>query len=174
MKLKLLILALLVSLGSHAQNIPLLDRVPGHRVVFDYTYSLEQKNVPMREVTSGQVVVEDNCFSLSGLGLEIRSDGENRWSVDREAKEVVIETVDDDDLVTNPALFISSYLKIRDRLKVNASSSDSLDVTLTLDDDTKARFVLKGIVFLEPTGEKKDFTFDGKSFGSDYLITDLR
>ena len=174
MKLKLLILSLLVSLGVSAQNIPLLDRVPGHRVAFDYTYSLEQKDVPMREVTSGRVTVENNCFSLSGLGLEIRSDGENRWSVDREAKEVVIETVDGDDLVTNPALFISSYMKIRDRLTVNSSSSDSLVVTLSLDGDTSARFVLKNIVFLDVTGEKKDFSFDGKSFGKDYLVTDLR
>ena len=110
---------------------------------------------------------------LSGLGLEMRSDGTTRWSVDREAEEVLIEKVEKEDILTNPALFISSYKGYMDRIKVNASSPNSLDVTLILDDDTAARFVLRNIVFLDKQG-KSDFPLDEKSLSKSFVITDLR
>ena len=166
--------ALLVSFAAFAQgSIPILDRVPGHRVQFHYTYSLSKDGRPMTQVTDGDVTVEDNAFLLSGLGLEVRSDGATRWSIDREAEEVLIEKVEKEDLFTNPALFIGSYKNYMDRIKVNSSSQDSLDVTLVLDEDTSARFVLKNIRFKDKEG-KSDFTLDVKSLSSSYVITDLR
>ena len=167
-------MALSLTLAAFAQgSIPILDRVPGHRVQFHYTYSLSQGGKPMTQVTDGDVTVEDNAFLLSGLGLEVRSDGTTRWSIDRDAEEVLIEKVEKEDLFTNPALFISSYKGYMDKLKVNGSSQNSLDVTLLLDDDTAARFVLKNIVFLDKQG-KSDFPLDEKSLPKSYVITDLR
>ena len=166
--------AILLSLCAFAQgNIPLLDRVPDHRVQFHYTYSLSQGGKPMTQITDGDVTVEDNAYLLSGLGLEVRSDGATRWSMDRAAEEVLIEKVAKEDLFTNPALFISSYKSYMDKIRVNASSANSLDVTLVLDDETSARFVLKDIVFLDKQG-KSDFTLDVKSLPDSFIITDLR
>ena len=166
--------ALFLSLGAFAQgNIPLLDRVPGHRVQFHYTYSLSQGGQPMKQVTDGDVTVEDNAYLLSGLGLEVRSDGVTRWSMDRAAEEVLVEKVEKDDLFTNPALFIGSYKSYMDKIRVNASSSNSLDVTLVLDEDTSARFVLKDVVFSDKKG-KSDFTLDVKSLPDSFIVTDLR
>ncbi|MBR1490268.1 MAG: hypothetical protein IJ611_06115 [Bacteroidales bacterium] len=168
------LMALSLTLAAFAQgSIPILDRVPGHRVQFHYTYSLSQGGKPMTQVTDGDVTVEDNAFLLSGLGLEVRSDGTTRWSIDRDAEEVLIEKVEKEDLFTNPALFISSYKGYMDKLKVNASSQNSLDVTLLLDDDTAARFVLRDIVFLDKQG-KSDFPLDEKSLPKSYVVTDLR
>ena len=168
------LLALLLSLAAFAQgSIPILDRVPGHRVKFHYTYSLSKDGKPMTRITDGLVTVEDNAYLLSGLGLEMRSDGVTRWSIDREAEEVLVEAVEKEDLFTNPALFIQSYKGYMDKIRVNASSSNSLDVTLFLDDDTSARFELKDIVFLDKQG-KSDFTLDVKSLPASYVITDLR
>ena len=168
------LMALGLTLAAFAQgSIPILDRVPGHRVQFHYTYSLSQGGKPMTQVTDGDVTVEDNAFLLSGLGLEVRSDGTTRWSIDRDAEEVLIEKVEKEDLFTNPALFICSYKGYMDKLKVNGSSQNSLDVTLLLDDDTAARFVLKNIVFLDKQG-KSDFPLDEKSLPKSYLVTDLR
>lgn len=168
------LMALSLTLAAFAQgSIPILDRVPGHRVQFHYTYSLSQGGKPMTQVTDGDVTVEDNAFLLSGLGLEVRSDGTTRWSIDRDAEEVLIEKVEKEDLFTNPALFISSYKGYMDKLKVNGSSQDSLDVTLLLDDDTAARFALKNIVFLDKQG-KSDFPLDEKSLPKSYVVTDLR
>ena len=147
--------AILLSLSAFAQGgIPILDR-------------------PMTQVTDGDVVVEDNAYLLSGLGLEVRSDGTTRWSMDRAAEEVLIETVEKEDLFTNPALFINSYKGYMDKIRVNGSSSNSLDVTLVLDEDTSARFVLKNIVFEDKQG-KSDFTLNVKSLPDSYVITDLR
>lgn len=174
MKRVLSILFLLtLALGTRAQgNIPLLDKVEGHRVTFHYTYSLSQKGSSFNPVTDGDVTVEGNAYILQGLGMEVISDGTTRWTLDRDAKEALVEKVQKEDLFTNPALFISSYKDYMDRIKVNSSGSDSLDVTLTLDDETKARFVLKDIVFGSRKG-KSDFSLTEKSL-PDYLITDLR
>ena len=142
--------AILLSLSAFAQgSIPLLDRVPGHRVQFHYTYSLSQGGKPMT------------------------SDGVTRWSMDRAAEELLIETVAKEDLFTNPALFISSYKDYMDKIRVNSSSSNSLDVTLTLDEGTSARFVLKDITFGDKKG-KSDFTMDVKSLPDSFIVTDLR
>lgn len=174
MKRVLSILFLLtLALGARAQgNIPLLDKVEGHRVTFHYTYSLSQKGSSFTPVTDGDVTVEDNAYIMQGLGVEVISDGTTRWTLDRDAREALVEKVEKEDLFTNPALFISSYKDYMDKIKVNASGSDSLDVTLTLDDETKARFVLKDIVFGARKG-KSDFSLTEKSL-PDYLITDLR
>ena len=117
--------------------------------------------------------MEDNAYLLSGLGLEVRSDGTTRWSLDRAAEELLIETVEKEDLFTNPALFINSYKGYMDKIRVNGSSSNSLDVTLILDEETSARFVLKNIVFEDRQG-KSDFTLNVKSLPDSYVITDLR
>ena len=160
-------------LGVRAQgNIPLLDKVEGHRVTFHYSYSLSQKGASFTPVTEGDVTVEGNAYILQGLGMEVVSDGTTRWTLDRDAKEALVEKVQKEDLFTNPALFIASYKDYLDRIKVNASTSNSLDVTLTLDDETKARFVLKDIVFGAKKG-RSDFSLTEKSL-PDYLMTDLR
>ena len=154
-------------------GIPLLDRVAGHRVGFHYTYMLSQKGADFKTITDGQVVVEDNAYILEGLGLKVISDGTTRWSMDEQAREMVIEKVEKEDLFTNPALFIASYKDYLDKIQVNSSGRNALDVTLLLDEDTKARFLLKDIEFGERQG-KSDFSIDGKALDADYVITDLR
>ncbi len=159
--------------GLQAQDgIPLLDKVAGHRVRFHYTYSLSQKGADFAPVTDGQVTVEGNAYILEGLGMKVFSDGTTRWTLDPEAREAVVEAVQKEDLFTNPALFIGSYRDYMDKLQVNAAGSDNLDITLTLDEQTRARFVLIGIVYGEEQG-KSDFSLDEKSL-SGYLVTDLR
>lgn len=155
------------------ERIPLLDKVQGQRVRFHYTYSLSQNGAPFRDITDGDVSLEGNAYVLEGLGLKIISNGNTRWSLDETARELVIEQVEKEDLFTNPALFIASYHDHMDSIKVNHADEDNLDVTLTLDENTQARFKLTGIVYGPPQG-KSDFSLDEKSLPSDYVITDLR
>ena len=172
--LSILLLSALALVGARAQgNIPLLDKVEGHRVSFHYTYSLSQKGAGFTPVTDGNVTVEGNAYILQGLGMEVISDGTTRWTLDRDAKEALVEPVVKEDLFTNPALFIASYRRYMDRIHVNSQGPDSLDVTLTLDDETRARFLLKGISF-GPLQGKSDFSVDEKSLSKEYVITDLR
>ena len=167
------ILTLLLSLGAFAQGLELLDRVSGHRVSFSYTYSLSRDGGAFDSVTSGTVLMEGNAYTMEGLGLKVTSNGATRLSVDPEAREAVIEKVEKEDIFTNPALFISSYKNYLDRIKVNSSGKDCLDVNLTLDEDTVARFVIKDVVLMGMQGTE-DFSTDTGSLPSDYLITDLR
>ena len=165
---------ILCCLCASAQgSIPLLDKVEGHRVSFHYTYSLSRDGGDFTPVTDGEVCVEGNAYRMEGLGLKVVSDGTTRWSMDESAGEMVVEKVEKEDLFTNPALFIASYKNYREQILVNSSGKDFLDVTLTLDEDTKARFLLKDIVYGEPQG-KSDFSVDGKSLSKDFVITDLR
>ena len=168
-----LLLSLLAFTAGAQRSIALLDKVEGQRVNFHYTYSLSQKGAAFKAVTDGDVVLEENDYVLEGLGLKVISDGVTRWTLDEDAKEAVVETVEKEDIFTNPALFIGSYKNYMDKIKVNSQGKDSLDVTLTLDNETKARFVLKGIVF-GPLQGKSDFSVDEKSLSEKYLVTDLR
>jgi len=166
--------ALAVCLAAGAQKrIPLLDKVPDHRVTCSYTYSVSKAGGPFSEVTGGMLEVEDNAFRLDALGLKVISDGTLRWTLDEEAREAVVEAVKKDDLVNNPALLIGHYTEYGDQIKVNSSGKDFLDVTLVLDDTTSARFLLKDIVFGEKQG-KSGFSMDEKSLPKDFLVTDLR
>lgn len=160
-------------LAGAQKRIPLLEKVPGHRVSCSYAYSLSKDGAPFSEVTSGSLEVEDNAFRLDALGLRLLSDGTIRWTLDDEAKEAVVETVSREDIVTNPALLLSEYTRFGDQITVNGSSDTSLDVTLELDSATRARFVLKDIVFSAKQG-KSDFSLEEKSLPKDYLVTDLR
>ena len=172
-RIALSLLLVLLAFAARAQSIALLDKVDGHRVKFHYTYSLSQKGADFKAVTDGDVVLEGNDYVLEGLGLKVISDGTTRWTLDEAAKEAVVETVEKEDVFTNPALFIGSYKRYMEKIRVNRQGKDSLDVTLTLDDETKARFVLKGIVFSDLQG-KSDFSVDEKSLSEKYLVTDLR
>ena len=173
-KILLSFLALAACTGALAQSkIPLLDRVPGHRVQCSYTYSLSKEGGPFNEVTAGQLEVEDNAFRLDALGLRIISDGTTRWTLDDEAREAVVETVQREDIVTNPALLIGHYADFAKDIVVNASGKDFLDVTLVMDDTNRARFFLKDIVFGDRKGNS-DFSMNEQSLPKDYLLTDLR
>ena len=173
-RLVLTAISLLVCALSNAQgvSIPQLDRAAGKRVSFHYEYNLSKDGGAFSKVTEGDVLVEDNAYRLDGLGLTIVCDGKTRWTYPS-AGEVVIESAEQDNILTNPALLISSYRGYGNALHVKGGSRDSLDVVYDVDDDVKARFVLKDIVYDEQQG-KSDFTFDVTSLPENSVITDLR
>lgn len=174
-RLVLTAISLLACALSNAQgvSIPQLDRAAGKRVSFHYEYNLSKDGGAFSKVTEGDVLVEDNAYRLDGLGLTIVCDGVTRWTYDPSAGEVVIESAEQDNILTNPALLISSYRGYGNALHVKGGSRDSLDVVYDVDDDVKARFVLKGIIYDEQKG-KSDFTFDVTSLPGNSVITDLR
>lgn len=159
--------------SAQGVSIPQLDRAAGKRVSFHYEYNHSKDGGAFSKVTEGDVLVEDNAYRLDGLGLTIVCDGTTRWTYDPSAGEVVIESAEQDNILTNPALLISSYRSYGSALQVKGGSKDTLDVIYKVDDDVNARFVLKGIIYMEPQG-KSDFTFDVTSLPENSVITDLR
>ena len=160
-------------LPAAAQQIPLLDKVPGHRVTFEYVYGYTSGGKTYDNVASGTMTVQGNAYILKGDGLEVYSDGSVRWTLDRAAKEAIIEGINADDVISNPAAIVSGYKGFGKALKVNGSTSDSLDISLTTEDGMVSRFRLKKVRFA-PEGDMADFKFSRASLGSDWVVTDLR
>ena len=173
MKRIFVLLLMAACLPAAAQNIALLDKVPGHRVTFDYVYGYTSGGKTYDNVASGKMTVQGNAYSLKGDGLEVFSDGRVRWTLDRAAKEAIVENVDAEDVISNPAAIVSSYKEFGSALKVNGSTADSLDISLTLDDGSVQRFRLRSIRFAAE-GAVSDFTVSRSSLGSDWVVTDLR
>ena len=158
---------------AQALSIPQLDRAAGKRVSFHYEYLLSRDGGDFSKVTEGDVLTEDNAYRLDGLGLTVVCNGETRWTYDPSASEVVIESAENDNILTNPALLISSYRGYGNALHVKSGSRNSLDVVYDVDQDVKARFILTGIEYSDTKG-KTDFTFDVKSVSEGAVVTDLR
>ncbi len=165
---------LLVSaLSAAAQSIPLLDKAAGHRVTFDYSYGYTSGGKTYDNVASGKMTVQGSAYLLKGDGLEVYSDGDVRWTLDRSGKEAVIESVDSEDVMTNPAAIVAGYKSFDKSLKVNGSGADYLDISLTLENGQVSRFRLTGIRYA-PEGALSDFRFSRSSLGSDWVVSDLR
>lgn len=92
MKRLLLTLAILAGVSAFAQNTDidaLRKMVENGRVSASYSFILNGK-----VNCSGVITVQQPCFKAEGNGMEIFCDGSTRWTVDRESKEVYIETAE--------------------------------------------------------------------------------
>ena len=63
----------------------------GQRVSLNYSCAVDGY-APVE--LSGSLLLQGNCYRAEGNGVEIYCDGSTRWTVDREEKEVYIESSD--------------------------------------------------------------------------------
>lgn len=110
------VFALLCSFAASAQlsvRPEVLDRIQKESVSFDYTYSVATgKKSDLQQTSGGCVTAQKDAYLVTGLGLEVRSDTKSRWTIDRSAKEVMIESVGEtitDELLLTPTLAICRY-----------------------------------------------------------------
>lgn len=84
------------------------NRVNSSEITFAYTYSAVKGKVTM--TGQGDVVLQGDSFILKVDRLEIYCDGTTIWTLDRGAKELVIEDFDGQsaDIAANPALLLCS------------------------------------------------------------------
>lgn len=68
----------------------ILDRRFDARISLTYNCSISTNGTLV--LLSGSLVLQGDCYHAKGNGLEIYSDGHTRWTVDRESKEVYIES----------------------------------------------------------------------------------
>lgn len=92
--LLILLPALLLSVGVRAQSRP-LSEVASHlatdRISLHYD-CIFTGDAPVR--LSGTLLVQGTCYRAVGNGLEIYCDGQSRWTVDPESREVYIEATE--------------------------------------------------------------------------------
>lgn len=189
-RLTALLSVLFLGLGAWGQNVvtDFTATLSGHCATFGYSYSMSGQ-LPLSG--SGEVRLQDDSFTMKGDGLEIYCDGATRWTVDTEAEECYIESVDPDilDVEANPALLVGSVDKAFNFKKSSSATFNGQKVTeaLLMPSDktgnisevslfiTSARKPAGGIIKLVDgtliTIVIKDFTLgeaaENKSFGLD-------
>ncbi|MCF8363124.1 MAG: outer membrane lipoprotein carrier protein LolA [Prolixibacteraceae bacterium] len=79
-------------------------------ITTDFDFIMENKEVDLREVNSGQIIVQNEQYKLNLNGIEIYNNGKNQWTYMPDAEEVNIsEAVTDENDYMNPANIFTMY-----------------------------------------------------------------
>lgn len=172
----------------------MLSALSAQSASFEYSFST---NASIKMTGSGKVLVQDTCFKVEGNGLEIWSDGESIWTIDRAGKEGIIEDVSDSSMdMANPAQFLASAKTAFTRQLTTSSmvvlvpkaKSEIKQIKLyikdgenpvltkvvaTTSDGTDTEFTIKNMKYSKKQSVES-FVFDTKTLSSDFIITDLR
>lgn len=117
-------------------------------VTFSYGYSV---NTGVRMTGNGDVAIQGQAFRMAVNGMEIYCDGKTRWTVDRAAEEVIVETSDGYalDIASNPALLVSAASEYFDTVSESPSSFGSMPcVKLVLKPSVPGTGLLQVILYL--------------------------
>lgn len=123
---------------------------------FDFTYSTEGE-YPV--TGKGTAVLQDSCYHAEVSGFDIWCDGETRWIIDTESKEVIVE-------VAEPLLDLIQNLDLKHQ------GNDVVGATFNLDDGTPVKLDIKNFKQTDPVNQL--FKYDTSRLGDEYVITDLR
>ena len=170
----------------------------GSCMSFKCAYSLSDKS-GMTVNGSASICIQGESYIYDGDGLVIKSDGKEICVIDNNAKEVVYESVpeemSDADYLQNPALLICG---LKDNFSLKKFSADEFvlvpvvecgivecrllffaDVQgpvvagFMLSDGGVLEVDMSGYAFL-PAKSPDFFSEDQSSFGSEWIVTDLR
>ncbi len=111
--------------SSNALLDKMCSNVAESCVTIDYAYTARVSGID--NMATGNLVTQGDKWVVKGNGLEMYCDGKSVWVIDPAVKEVVIESVQSQqmtDFMTNPA---RAFVNIHDNFNVNAvnPSSDS-------------------------------------------------
>ena len=120
-RLKLLISLFTTQIICYAQisNDPaakiLLDEVSAatdaHEAIhISFEYNLNNKSENIHENTTGELTLKKNQYTLSFMGVNQVSDGENVWTIIEEDEEIQISEIDlDDENTLTPSNLLKMY-----------------------------------------------------------------
>ena len=176
------------------------ERADSSLVAFSYRFTVPGK-IPMKG--SGTALVQGDAFFLEGNGVEVWCDGKERWTLDREGCEAVVEAVGaGGDFATDPALLVSSvdegFSEVSSgamafqgktlhgvvlspkvdagnvtRLVLYFQSERLCGLEVTVEDGTRTEFVLSDLRF-SARGPLSRFRFDASTLDASWVLTDLR
>lgn len=173
--------------------------VASSAVDFGYSYLIDDGRARVKG--GGTVAMQGESYLISGDGLEVYCDGKTRWTVDRAAMEVVVETCDPEnpDYTVNPAVLLKDFDKAFSVESSGVSSDGSLHYSLSpvsapgissleivlsgdgkkllsavlhTEDGAAASFSISSFVFSTPSDPSR-FAFDISSLADGYIVTDL-
>ena len=150
------------ALSAFAQALPqeLQQQLATHLVQADFTYVSEADVTIQGE---GKLCVQDSCYVLDLGVLQIYCDGHRRWTVDRDAKEVYIESVNGSLAGVVAGYHIDDVKGLSEGgLSVVARGGDGTRITLTV---PRMKLTAKA--------DADQFRFSTSSIEKDWTITDL-
>lgn len=177
------------------------DKVSESLVAFDYSFVSRLENGASM-TGSGSAIVSGEMFSIRGNGLEIVCDGRTRWTMDTDAKEVIVEDVSGDgaDYLANPALLLSHsgdafeavssgngrfngrsahVTRLRPvaetgvgALAMYFAGEELIGVEVTAGDGTVTEFSISNLTFSSIVRDESGFR--PERFPEDWVVTDLR
>ena len=142
--LTLLLITLTFFAGAQDNLSTIRKAMADNKVCLDYSCTIPGK-VTMK--SSGSISVQRNCYKLVSAGIEIYCDGQTRWTVDRDAKEVLVEQ----------AQGVAEFL------------DDSEKYLDSLED-----LVLSKVKTYPFDKDDSEFIFVTENLGADWIVTDLR
>ena len=169
-------------------------------VRFHYTFEVKG-DVPVKG--SGAVSLLGDAYRIIGNEMEIWCNGTTRWTVDRNAREAYVETVEKEstDYLANPATLLGALTRVFEvrtvsdvtlggkklkSIQMSPSVGDTglRDVSLYLNGSIPERVIItvedgtqtlfRISGFTAVEKSDADYIFDIASLGSDYVVTDLR
>lgn len=141
----------------------LLDEVSSatdaHEAIYiSFEYNLNNKTENIQENTAGELTLKKNQYTLSFMGINQISDGENVWTIMEEDEEIQISEIDlDDENTLTPSNLLKMYeegfiyqmkekdgkLQTIELLPENADEVDYLKIHLIVDTQLKQIVKLK-------------------------------
>tara|TARA_Y100001954_G_scaffold146271_1_gene155655 strand:- start:947 stop:1585 length:639 start_codon:yes stop_codon:yes gene_type:complete len=183
----------------------LLDEVSAatdeHEAIYiSFEYNLINKSENIQENTDGELTLKKNQYTLSFMGINQISDGENVWTIMEDDEEIQISEIDlDDENTLTPSNLLKMYeegfiyqmkerngkLQTIELLPENADNVDYIKIHLTIDtqlkqikklkqfgnNQTESEYVIKE--FLPTTIDNNSFILNSSDF-PEFEIIDLR
>jgi outer membrane lipoprotein-sorting protein len=101
----------------------------------DFDFIMENKEVDMREVNQGQIILQNNKYKLNLNGIEIYNNGETQWTYMPDAEEVNIsEAVTNESDYMNPANIFTMYENGFSYKLIGETPSGNYKIELTPDE----------------------------------------
>jgi len=107
----------------------------------------------------GSALLQDNCYHVDTQMLEIWCDGETRWVIDKEGKEVVVETAEP----------VEDIMKMAD---IQSSGDIPTSASYEMEDGTVLHISIKNYKKTDPVNLM--FSYDTSRLSDKYIVTDLR
>lgn len=141
------ILALLSAIPSFAQSLT---------AQFDFSVALEGDTAIKAK---GSALLQDDSYHIDTPVLEVWCDGETRWVIDKEGKEVVIEMAEP----------VEDILELA---KIDWSDDVPESVSYEMEDGTVLNISIRNFKRTNPVNQL--FRFDISRLSKEYVVTDLR
>lgn len=117
-KLLLLVLVAGLTVSAFAQNdkkaTAILDEVSARTKAYktikiDFTYAMDNTKEKIHDKFKGTLISKGDKYKLTAAGQDVISDGKTVWTYLRDAKEVQINNVGEDDDAFTPTKLLSGY-----------------------------------------------------------------